>query len=170
MKAPLIGVDDLERGHRGGVGRLRRGEPGRELRADAFGKRPVDDLVARETQAIGKGFVGVDNRAALIAHDDQVCDRVESVLQLAPRADHVVEQLQVLDHTRELSAQLVGPIQQVELAARFDAHAVEDDRASAPPAAQHRDALERQVPEPSSISPGCCATPPAPAPASSTVT
>ena len=60
---------------------------------------------------------------------DQVRDRVERVLQLAPRSHHVVEQLHVLDGARQLTAELVGAIEQVELAARLDADAVEDDRA-----------------------------------------
>ena len=68
-------------------------------------------------------------------------DRVERVLELAPRSHHVVEQLHVLDGARELAAELVGAIEQVELAAGLDPHALEDDRAerAAAAAQRHRD-------------------------------
>ena len=65
-------------------------------------------------------------------------DRVERVLELAPRPHHVVEQLHVLDRARELAAELVGAIEQVELAAGLDAHAFEDDRAERAAAAAQR--------------------------------
>ena len=77
-------------------------------------------------------------RPRVIGDGDQVRDRVERVLQLAPRSHHVVEQLHVLDGARELASELVGAIEQVELAAGLDAHAFEDDRAERAAAAAQR--------------------------------
>ena len=56
---------------------------------------------------------------------------IESKVFSSSRRDRidVVEQLHVLDRARELAAELVGAIEQVELAAGLDAHAFEDDRA-----------------------------------------
>ena len=58
--------------------------------------------------------------------------------QLPARPHDVVEQLHVLDGARELAAELVGAIEQIELAAGLDAHAVEDDRAERAAAAAQR--------------------------------
>ena len=68
-------------------------------------------------------------RPRMIGDDDQVRDRVERVLELAARPHDVVEQLHVLDGARELAPELVGAVEQVELAAGLDAHAFEHDRA-----------------------------------------
>ncbi len=54
------------------------------------------------------------------------------------RPHHVVEQLHVFDGVRELTPQLVGAIQQIELAAGFHAHAVEHDRAERTTASAQR--------------------------------
>ncbi len=43
--------------------------------------------------------------------------------------DHLVEQLEVFDRVRHLPSELVGAIQEVQLAADIDPHAVEDDGA-----------------------------------------
>jgi hypothetical protein len=70
----------------------------------------------------------MDDEATLIGHDDQVGDRIEGVFQLTSRARHIVEQLQIFDNRRQLRAKFVGPLEQVEFAARIDADAHEDDR------------------------------------------
>ncbi|PYQ80688.1 MAG: hypothetical protein DMG03_21910 [Acidobacteria bacterium] len=65
-------------------------------------------------------------------------ERIERVFQLPPRPDHVVEQLHVLDRARELPSQLVGAVEQIQLAARLHPYAFEHDRAQRPAASAKR--------------------------------
>ena len=91
------------------------------------GQRPVQQIVALLPDARRERLVHVDDVAARVGDGNQVRDRIERVLQLPTRPHHVVEQLHVLDGARELTPELVGAIEQIELAARLDAHAFEDD-------------------------------------------
>ena len=115
-----------------------RQEPGRQLGSDALDERLVEQLIARQPQPAGKRLVGVHDPPPPIGDHHHVRDRIERVFQLSPRPQHIVEQLHVLDGVRELTAELVGPIEKVELAARLHAHAVEDDRPERPAAASER--------------------------------
>ena len=71
-------------------------------------------------------------------------DRVERVFELEPRPHDLVQQLQRLDGARQLAAELVGAVEQVELAAGFDPHAFEDDRAEGAAASAQRDRHRRR--------------------------
>ena len=89
----------------------------------------------RPTRA-AKACVDVGDVPAPIDDDNQMHDRIERVFELASRADHVVEQLHVLDRCRQLPAKFVGPVEEVDLADAFDADTFDDDGAegAAPPA------------------------------------
>ena len=76
---------------------------------------------------------------AAVRHGDEIRDRVERVLELAPRANHVIEQLHVLDRARELTSELFGAGKQGQLAARLEPHRVAHDRSQRPPRAAQRD-------------------------------
>jgi hypothetical protein len=102
-------------------------EPLEQLRAEVVGERAVEQLLALVADARGERLVHVHDMAQRVGHRHQVRDGIERVFQLPARPHDVVHQLHVLDGARELPAQLVGPIQQVELAARFDPDALEDD-------------------------------------------
>ena len=101
-------------------------------------ERPIEQLLARASDARGEGVVDVDDPAEPIEHRDQVRDRVERVLELALRPHDVVEQLQVFDGVGQLASELVGAVEQIELAARLDAHAFEHDRPERAAAAAKR--------------------------------
>jgi hypothetical protein len=55
-------------------------------------------------------------------------DRIECVFELAARRG-ALSRLRRLDRVRELAAELVSPVEQIQLAAGFDADAIEGDRA-----------------------------------------
>ena len=112
-----------------GVARLQIGDPPAQLRADMAGERLVNQFFARSADACGERLIDVRQVTAAIGDRDQMCNRIERVLQLAARPDEVVEQLHVLNRAGELAAELVGAIEQVQLAARLDPDALEHDRA-----------------------------------------
>ena len=119
------GIDELARG-RGFVARAGRCpgvfvEPVRELGADHVAERKIDEVFARAADAGRKRLVHVHDVPASIEHRNQVRDRIERVLELAPRAHHVVDQLQILDGMRELAADFVGAVEQIELTAGVEA-------------------------------------------------
>ena len=113
-------------------------EPADQFRSDVLGERPLDQLIARGADAGRERKVRVDDPAAAIGHCDEVGDRVERVLQLAARSHHVGKQLHVLDGARQLTPELVGAIEQRELAARLDADALEHNRAEGAACAAQR--------------------------------
>ena len=65
-------------------------------------------------------------------------NRIEGVLELPARPHHVFEELHVLDRARKLSPELVGAIEQVDLAPCLDPNTFEHDRAQGTPAAAER--------------------------------
>ena len=109
------------------------GEPLPELGADELLERPFEQLVTREADAAGKRVVDVCDSPATIPDGHQMRNRVEGVLELAPRPHQVVQELQVLHGARQLTAELIGAIEHRQLATGLDADAL-DERASRAPA------------------------------------
>src|SRR5207249_4779115 len=83
-------------------------------------------------------LVHVHNPAAAIEDGDQVRNRVERVLELPARSHRIVDQLQVFDSVRQLAADFVGAIEQVELAAGLEPDPLEHERAERAAAAAQR--------------------------------
>ncbi len=130
-------IEHFDRHRRGAAGRRLVGglfgEPLSQLRADELLERPLEQLVTREADAAGKRVVDVGDSPAAIPDGHQMRNRVEGVLELAPRPHQVVQELQVLHGARELTAELIGAIEHRQLAAGLDADAL-DERASRAPA------------------------------------
>ena len=66
----------------------------------------------------------MNHAAVAIADQHEVGQRIEGVVELAPRLQHVFEQQHVLNRRRKLAAHFVGALQQLDLAARIEPHAV----------------------------------------------
>ena len=121
-----------------------RGQPRGQLRADVVGQRPVEQLVARLPDARRRTprWRGRSGRA-----DRTTTTRcaIESKVFSSSRRDRITSSssCMVSIGARELPPELVGAVEQIELAAGLDAHAFEDDRAEGAPAAAQRNRHSR---------------------------
>ena len=104
------------------------GQPGRQLGSDALGR--ADDRAAPRASLLtrpAKASLAWTIRPR--RSDTTTRWAIESKVFSSSRRErmHIVEQLHVLDRARQLPAELVGAIEQIELAAGFDPHTFEDD-------------------------------------------
>ena len=101
----------LERAHAlgGEVGVGGRGPLG-EVGADELGERALQELGARAAEAHREGVVHLHDPVLAIGDDHEVDERVERVLEQAPLAQHLLEELDVLDAVRELTPEVAGEI------------------------------------------------------------
>src|SRR6266566_9400024 len=139
-------IDYFARGRlpvRTDLGALVHREPGGQFRPDALGEGAFHEILTRPPQASGEGLVDVHQPAAGVRDGDQVRDRIERVFKLLTRPHDGIEQLHRLDGAGQLSPELVGAIEQIELAARFDSYAFEDDRAERAAIAAQRNGHSR---------------------------
>ena len=94
----FTGLSFSDCGIAGAVG----GEPDPQVRADELFERAVEQLLAGAADAGRERVIDVHDPAAAIPDRHQMGDRIERILQLPPRPDHVVEQLHVFDRARQL--------------------------------------------------------------------
>ena len=104
----------LERAHAlgGEVGVGGRG-PLCQVGPHELGERALQELGACAAEAHREGIVHLHDPVLAIGHHDEVDERVERVLQQAPLAEHLLEELDVLDAVRELTPEVAGQVQPV---------------------------------------------------------
>ena len=78
-----------------------------------LGERTLKEIGACAAEAHREGIVHLDDPVLAIGYDDEVDERVERVLQQAPLAEHLLEELDVLDAVRELAPEVAGQVQPV---------------------------------------------------------
>ena len=104
----------LERAHAlgGEVGVGGRGPLG-QVGPHELGERALQELGAGAAEAHREGIVHLHDPVLAIGYHDEVHERVERVLQQTPLAEHLLEELDVLDAVRELAPEVTGEVQPV---------------------------------------------------------
>ena len=129
-------VFDLACCRRGGLGcvEVDLRQPSAQIRSDQVDDWQIDQRLPHHADPLGEGAVDVREPELPVADRDEIRDRVEGVLQLPPRVDDVLQELHVLDGTREVTAELTGGQGDILGAPAVRTHAFEHDRSErAPP-------------------------------------
>ncbi len=111
VHAPLHGRDDP-------LPRVGRFHVRQRVGADELGQRPPHDVGPLQPHARRERLVGLDDAEVLVHDGDEVDQRVERVLQQAPLAQDVVQQLDVLDPDRQLPSQLARELEELGIVER----------------------------------------------------
>ncbi len=114
-------------------------EPVRHIGTGELGQPPPKDVFGAASETLCKRVVGVRHAAFAIDDDHQIGQGVDGVFELAPRAQHVLEEPEVFDRPRELQPEIFEPIEQFEVFAGLDPQASHHHRAERTAASAKRE-------------------------------